>query len=276
MSKKKDVLQNSRCLVTGYKGFIGSHLYKTLENKGASVIGLDSEGGGITNKELLESMCKNIDYIFQLGAISSVPSCEQDTELAHETNVTGVFNILRTSTLHKVKRFVFASSCVVFYPTSTMYAITKAIGEMYCEFFEDKYKLPITGLRFYNVYGTGQDSNTAVIPSFIHKFKNNEPIVIEGTGEQVRDFIHVKDIVDAIIKVVEKDISGYFDIGTGHGTSITQLAHIIGNIMNKEIKLEFTEGRAGDIQGAIATKPKWFNPKYSLVEGLKKTIESYE
>jgi nucleoside-diphosphate-sugar epimerase len=276
MSKKKDVLQGSKCLITGYKGFIGSHLYKALENKGALVIGLDSESGGITNKQLLESMCKDVDYIFQLGAISSVPSCEQDSELAHETNVTGVFNILKASTLHRVKRFVFASSCVVFYPTSTMYAITKTIGETYCEFFEDKYKLPITGLRFYNVYGAGQSSNTAVIPSFIKQLKEGRLIVIEGDGKQVRDFVYIKDVVDAIIKVVEKDISGYFNIGTGQGISILDLAYMIANIMSKEAKFEFTEGRTGDIQGIVAFKPSWFNPKYTLEQGLTEIISEVE
>lgn len=272
MSKKKDVLQDSKCLVTGYKGFIGSHLCKALEDKGALVVGLDNEGGGITNKELLDSMCKDIDYVFQLGAVSSVPNCEQDAEQAHEVNVTGVFNILKTSAIHQVKRFVFASSCVVFYPTSTMYAITKTIGETYCEFFEDKYKLPITGLRFYNVYGAGQSSDTAVIPSFIKQLKEGKSIVIEGDGKQVRDFVYVKDVVDAIIKVVENDIDGYFNIGTGQGTNILDLAYMIGNIMNKEFKFEFTEGRAGDIQSIVASKPLWFKPKYTLEQGLAEVI----
>ena len=274
MSKKKDVLQDSKCLVTGYKGFIGSHLFAALRDKNAIVIGMDKEQGGVINKELLESTFKDIDYVFHLGAVANVPACEQDTKLAIETNTIGTFNILHLAALHNIKRVVFASSCVVYEPTSTMYAMTKAIGEMYCEFFQDRYNLPVTMLRFYNVYGIGQKTNIAVVPSFINKLKEDKPIVIEGTGNQIRDFIYVEDVVSAMIKVVEKNINGWADIGTGCGTSISDLAFIIASIMNKVVSIELVPGRLGDIEGAIATKPLWFNPKYTLEQGLAEIINS--
>lgn len=268
------MIKDSKCLVTGYKGFIGKRLCYALNYKGAKVIGIDTSKGGTTNRKLLYEKCKGIDYVFHLGAISTVPACAVNILEAHNTNVTGTLNVLMVAKACSVKRVVFVSSSVT-HDARTMYAITKVVGELYCKLFRDMFKLPVSILRLYNVYGVGQDSETAVIPSFIKRLKENKYIVIEGSGNQTRDFIYVDDIVSIIIEAVEKKFDGCCDVGTGMDISIKDLALLLGKIMEKQVRLEYIPVRTGDTDKSIATKPTWFTPKYSLIKGLTKTIESW-
>ena len=269
------MIKNSKCLITGCNGFIGSRLYYMLRYKEANIIGLDNRDGGVVNCKLLYENLPDIDYVFHLGAISTVPTCAVNLLEAHNVNVTGTFNVLMISKACNVKRVVFASSSVA-HDARTMYAISKVIGELYCKFFRDMFKLPVSILRLYNVYGIGQDSETAVIPSFIKKLKADEPLVIEGSGHQTRDFIYVDDVANAMIQAVEENFNGCCDIGTGRDISIRNLAYLIGKIMNKPVSLETTTSRAGDIDKSVARKPEWLELKYSLTEGLTKTIGSWK
>ena len=271
------MMKNKNVLVTGYKGFIGTHLCKELSHRGANVIGIDKEYGGITNvSHLLGRISDYIDYIFHLGAISSVPACTENPEEAHKVNVTGTFNMLSAAVKHNVKGFVFASSSVVHDPKS-MYAVTKVIGEAYCKFFDYTQRLPVVAaLRFFNVYGPGQSSNTAVIPNFIRSIKEHKKLQIEGSGSQIRDFVYVKDVVNAMIYAAENGINGCHDIGTGIGTDINSLATLIACSMDRlPVRIKYTEARTGDINTSVADKAVWFEPEYSLIKGLKETIASW-
>lgn len=269
------MIKDSKCLVTGYKGFIGSRLCYMLRYKEATIIGLDIKEGGVTNLKLLYKKCQDVDYVFHLGAISTVPTCANNILQAHNVNVSGMLNVLYASKACGVKRVVFASSSVA-HDARTMYAVTKVMGELYCKLFRDMFKLPISILRFYNVYGIGQDSEAAVIPSFIRKLKAGESLVIEGSGMQTRDFIYVDDVAQAMVQAVEDSFDGCCDIGTGIDVSIKDLAKMIGDVMQVPVKMEFTNPRAGDVDRSVARKTAWFEPKYSLAQGLKKTIESWE
>jgi UDP-glucose 4-epimerase len=272
-------MKNKNILVTGHKGFIGAHLCNELSRRGANVIGIDKEDGGITNVSLLPGIMlfpQSIDYIFHLGAISSVPACTESPFEAHDVNVTGTFNVLSAAVKYKVKGLVFASSSVVHDPKS-MYAVTKVIGEAYCKFFDYTQSLPVTALRLYNVYGPGQSSDTAVIPNFIRSIKEHKKLQIEGKGNQIRDFVYVKDVVNAMIYAAENGINGCHDIGTGIGTDINSLATLIGSIMDKlPVRIKYIGARIGDISTSIADKATWFEPEYSLINGLKETIEDWK
>ena len=269
------MIKGSKVLVTGYKGFIGNHLCYVLKYKGAKVTGMEDKNGGVINLKLLYEKCRNIDYVFHLAAISTIPACANNPLKAHDINVTGTLNVLLASKACRVKKVVFVSSSVVHDPR-TVYAVMKTIGEMYCKLFSNMFGLPVSILRLYNVYGVGQDSDTAVVPSFIRQLKEDKLIIIEGSGEQTRDFVYVEDVVDAMIQTVEDNLDGYYNIGTGRDISISDLAYLIGKIMNKPVRIEHTTGRAGDVDKSVARKPEWFEPKYSLTEGLTKTIESWK
>lgn len=267
------MIKESKCLVTGSKGFIGTRLCTILSQKGAHVRGVDINHEGVINRKLLYEKCKGMDYVFHLGAISTIPTCAVNLLDAHNTNVTGTFNVLSISKACGIKRVVFASSSVS-HDARTMYAVTKVVGELYCKFFKEMFKLPVSILRFYNVYGTGQDSKTAVIPSFIRMLKNDESIIIEGSGMQTRDFICVDDVVNAMIQAVEEGFNGCCDLGTGIDISINDLALLIGKLMNKTVHIKHIAGRAGDIDRSVANTT-WYKPKYNLTEGLTKTIECW-
>lgn len=268
------MIKNSNCLVTGHKGFIGKHLCYMLKYREANVVGIDMKDDGIVNRKLLYEKCKGIDYIFHLGAVSSVPSCADNLLEAHNVNVTGTFNLLMVAKACEVKHVVFASSSVA-HDARTMYAVTKVIGETYCKFFRTMFNLPVSILRFYNVYGVGQYSETAVIPRFIRRLKAGLPLIIEGTGTQTRDFIYVDDVASAMIQATEDNYNGHCDIGTGISISMKDLGLLIGQIMNLSVAFEYANARAGDVDKSIATKPTWFIPKYSLTDGLTKTIRSW-
>ncbi|MDD5387683.1 MAG: NAD-dependent epimerase/dehydratase family protein [Sulfuricurvum sp.] len=267
------MLKGSKCLVTGHRGFIGTRLCDLLRHREIHLVGLDKENGGVINRKLLYEKCKGVDYIFHLGAISTVPACAEDLLLAHTTNITGTFNVLSIGKACNVKRVIFASSSVS-HDARTMYAITKVVGEEYCKFFREMFKLPTSILRLYNVYGVGQSSDTAVIPSFIRKLKEDEPVIIEGSGTQSRDFIYIDDVANAMMQAADSGFDGCCDLGTGIDISITDLALLIGKLMSKTVHIKHIAGRVGDIDRSIANTT-WYKPRYSLTEGLTKTIESW-
>jgi len=134
-------------------------------------------------------------------------------------------------------------------------------------------------LRLFNVYGPGQTGAYAgVVTKFIERTSRGEPPIIYGDGEQTRDFIHVKDVANAIIKALETNITGTFNIASGKPTKIIDLAHMVISLVGLELQPIFAEPRKGDIRHSYAKIDKarevlkW-KPKIDLKQGLKELIE---
>ena len=203
--------------------------------------------------------------------------------------MTGTLNVLLAARDNKVKKVVFASSCAVYGDGKSLpkredmtltpqspYAVTKLAGEYYCQVFSEIYGLPTICLRYFNVYGTRQDSNSqyaAVIPKFIERVLDNKPPIIFGDGKQTRDFVSVKDVVEANIQAALSYTVGVFNIGKGESISINQLAELVIKIMGSKIEPVYQEPKLGEIRHSLAaiSKAKQFgySPKYDIEEALK-------
>ncbi len=270
-------------LITGGCGFVGSHMAEKLVENGDSVTIIDDFTTGkkeniskILNKvelihgdirdvDVIKKIIKNKDGVFHFAAKASVPESFQKPEEYHDVNVKGTQNIFQNAFEQGIK-VVYASSSSVYGNQSIMpikenfpynpinpYAKTKVDCEKLALEYAQK-KLEVIGMRFFNIFGERQSINYAgVITLFLDRIKKNLPPKINGNGTQIRDFIFVKDIVDANYKAMQSDVSHeFFNVGTGNETSILQLAKMVIEISKLDSSPEFGESLPGDIEKSIA------------------------
>ncbi|MBI2979878.1 MAG: SDR family oxidoreductase [Chloroflexi bacterium] len=308
-------MEQKRVVITGGAGFIGSNLAKELAKGGYNVIILDdlSTGkkgnikpilkdervefhqGSVTNFSLLRELLRDVDYVFHLAAIPSVPRSIENPQASHDVNMTGTLNVLLAARDNSVGKVIYASSCSVYGDTPVLpkredmlpnpqspYAVAKLAGEYYCRVFQQVYGLPTVCLRYFNVYGSGQDANSqyaAVIPLFIKRVSEGKPPIVFGDGEQTRDFTFVKDVVAATILAAEGRFTGIANIGAGVQSSINQLAQLIISLMQSKLKPIYESSRQGDIMHSLAdisrARAFGYDPKCSLEEGLGQTVKEF-
>ncbi len=253
--------------------------------------------GSIVDLPVLRKLFSGTDYVFHQAAIPSVPRSIKNPKASHNINATGTLNVLLAARDKDVKKVVYASSSSVYGDTPTLpkvedmtpnplspYAISKLTAEYYCRVFHEIYGLQTVSLRYFNVYGPRQDPDSpyaAVIPLFINLALAGKSPVIFGDGKQSRDFTFVKDVAEANILAAESEATGIFNIGNSQRVTINHLVRLIIKLVrNRSIKPIYKDMRVGDILHSLAdiTKAKAFgyNPKYSLEEGLKETINSFQ
>lgn len=307
-------------LVTGCAGFIGSNITEHLLSKGYKVRGLDnlSTGkkkniinflendnfdfieGDIRNLDICKKATLGVDYVLHQAALGSVPRSIKDPETSHDVNVNGFLNMLMASKQNCIKRFVYASSSSVYgddirlpklegnegNPISP-YALTKHINEKYAMLFNNLFNLPTIGLRYFNVFGKRQDTESiysAVIPIFVKKLLKNEAPTINGDGNFSRDFTFIDNVIQANIKAClssENSFGKSFNIAFGETVTLNQLFAEISKLLNVNIKPKIGPFRTGDVPHSKADikNAKEFlnyNPKYSFYEGIKITIDWYK
>jgi len=301
-----------KVVVTGGAGFIGSHLAGELARRGYHVTVIDdlSTGkvenmaefsknqnvkfvrGSITDLPLLQHALKDVHYVFHQAAIPSVPRSIASPMVSHEANITGTLNVLLAARDNAVNRVIFASSSAVYGDTPTLpineetmprplspYAVTKLAGEYYCRVFQENYRLPTVCLRYFNVYGQRQDTDSqyaAVIPIFIRNVIEGKSPVIFGDGEQTRDFAYVKDVVAGTIRAAESGATGVFNVSQGESITVKQLADVIIKLVGNKVTAVYREPRPGDIKYSLAdigkAKAFGYEPAYNLEAGLNETI----
>ncbi|MEM2099027.1 MAG: NAD-dependent epimerase/dehydratase family protein [Candidatus Bathyarchaeia archaeon] len=301
-------LKNKKILVTGGAGFIGFHLCKKLTDFCTNVTIYDnlSSGklenvhdvpkakfikGNILNlKELCST--EKTDLIFHLAAQVVVPYSMENPLEDFETNAHGTLNVLEKARKDDA-RLVFASSAAVYgnptkFPTPedygfnpfSCYGLSKVVGEQYCKMYMSQYGLDITILRFANVYGPRCHG---VIHDFLDKLERNPTkLEIIGTGLQSRDFVHVSDVVDALILAATRDnaVGQTYNIGFGKTIKIIDLAKMMLKILNLSDKTEITTTNVswqGDIDTiwfdiTKAKKELQWIPKVKLEDNLKEII----
>lgn len=312
-------LKNKKILVTGGAGFIGSHLTEKLLELGAKVIVVDnfSTGkkenlkevwnkkwlkiikGDVNDLKTLRKVFKNykFDYVLHYAAVVGVKRLEENPmEILND--IEGIKNVLNLSLKNKVKKLVLASSSEIYGEPLTLpekedgihnprdvYALVKLIGENLIQIYYQKYGLPACALRLFNVYGPRQNSSPYgfVVGIFINQVLKGKSPIIFGDGMQTRDFIYIKDNVEAtILALLNKKTAGeIINIGISRQTTILDLAERIIKLSGKNFKPKFFPKRKIDIRYRCPdiTKMKKilkFAPKYSLDEGLRLTYEWYE
>lgn len=301
-----------RVLITGGAGFIGSHLARYWSDR-AEVIVLDNlrtgfrknlEGvkvklveGDIRDMQQVSICMKGVDVVFHLAAMVSVPESVESPADCVQNNVLGTLNLLHAAADEGVQRFIFASSAAVYGNNPEMpktenmlpqpkspYAVTKLDGEHYLDFFRDHHGLSTASLRFFNVFGPGQNPGgpyASAVPVFITRALRNEPITIFGDGLQTRDFIYVSDIVSALSFLAgAKDATGIFNAGYGKSTRIDELATWVKAQTQSSSEIRFEAERAGDVRHSYAAADKlralgWL-PEWTFEKGLQVTVQSYQ
>jgi len=301
MMKKK-----TKVLVTGGAGFIGSHLVAKLVSEGMQVVVVDNlssgsienlEGsldriqfvnGDIRDQNLAKKVVRDAKVIFHLAANASVPVSVSNPEYDFQTNVIGTFNLLHASVDQNLESFVFASSAAVYGRSDDVlsegtapnpvspYGTTKLCGEMLGLSYKRCFKIPFVIARIFNVYGTR-------MPRYVmHDFywnlrKNPKELKVLGTGNQLRQFCHVSDAVDALMLIADKGRDVYNVAGT-EVVSIEELAKIFVEKISPEARITTTgTSWLGDIEKLLADISKLerlgFRPKTNLAQGIRSLIK---
>ena len=315
-----------KILITGGAGFIGSNLCEELLEKGHKVICFDNFSTGFrkniepflehSNFKLIEGDIRNLedckkavngaDYVLHQAALGSVPRSIKDPITTNEVNVDGFVNMLVVSRDAKVKRFIYAASSSTYGDSETLpkieevigkplspYAVTKYVNELYADVFSKTYNMECIGLRYFNVFGRRQDPNgayAAVIPLFVKKLINHESPVINGTGENSRDFTYVDNVIQMNLLALETTnpdaINTVYNTAYGERTTLNQLVQYLKKYLSeydpKIADIEIIHGpeRLGDIPHSLASVDKakkllGYNPQFSMKDGLKEAVKWY-
>ena len=290
-----------KVLVTGGAGFIGSHLVEELVRLKFKVVVIDNlSTGNIKNlksvkkkikfinydisKILLDKSLGNFDFVFHLAGLSKVVESFKKPKIYYKTNVLGTVNILNLIKNTKIKKFIYAASASCYgkpknIPTSekdqiktlSPYAQTKFKAEQIIMKKTFKEKFPAISLRLFNVYGprsTAKSSYSSVISVFYKKKLRNEPFTVVGDGLQTRDFIHVSDVVRAMIKAAQSKVyNQVFNVGTQKTVNINKIAKLFRG------KKKYIPERKGEIEHSLANinkikKVLKWKPKISINKGI--------
>ncbi len=316
-------------LVTGVAGFIGSNLLECLLSLGQAVVGLDNfstghprnvdealERGGIGARFRLiyadirdlgacREACNGVDIVLHQAALGSVPRSIADPVSSHDSNVSGLLNMLVAARDAKVQRVVYASSSAVYGddPGSpkreerigeslSPYAATKLVDEIYAGVFSRLYGLQTIGLRYFNVFGKRQDPHgpyAAVIPLWVSCLSANEPCTIMGDGETSRDFVYIDDVVQAnLLAATVEDASStgeVYNVACGRRTTLNELYAIIRDKTMERRRFSLPEPvyedfRPGDIRHSVADVSKirhslGYVPTRSVADGIADAIGWY-
>lgn len=276
MPGSQKIIENSKVLVTGGAGFIGSNLIDDLLHQNNKIVCLDnfSTGkkenieqhknnpnfklieGDIRNLESCKCACTGIDYVLHQAALGSVPRSINDPITTNEVNINGFLNMLVAARDANVKRFVYAASSSTYgdhpglpkvedkigKPLSP-YAVTKYVNELYADVFYKTYGLETIGLRYFNVFGRRQDPNgayAAVIPKFIHQLVQKESPTINGDGKTSRDFTYVDNVIQinqlAALSSNKEAINKVFNVAYGGRVSLIEMFESLKNNLSKNMK----------------------------------------
>lgn len=297
-----------KILITGGAGFIGSNVADKLVELGHKVVIVDNLSTGkneyVNPKAVFYKMDirdKKLESIFkkekpdivnhhaaQMDVRVSVEKPDYDADI----NLMGLLNILQNCVKYKVKKVIYISSGGVVYGETdkacketdkkdpqSPYGITKLTGETYLYFYSKVYGLKFTSLRYSNVYGPRQDPHgeAGVVAIFSRLMIANKEATIFGDGKQSRDFVFVKDVVDANIKSLKKGDGEAYNIGTGNPTSVNELFDRLSKIAGYNQKPKHVAARPGELlinylDVKKAKKELNWSPKHSSEQGLKETF----
>ena len=302
-----------KIMLTGGAGFIGSHIADLLIEEGHEVIVIDNFS---TGKEAnlnpsasfyhLDILDENLERIFiqekpevlnhhaaQVNVRESVANPIHDLEV----NIRGTVRLLELSQKYGVKKVIFASSGGAIYgeqnhfpadedhplkPLSP-YGVSKLAGEKYLYYYKQNFLLPSVSLRYANVYGPRQDpfGEAGVVAIFSQRMLTGQQTIINGSGEQTRDYVYVEDIARINVMVLKNGISGVFNVGTGKETTVNHLFQKIRSLTHSEVGNIHGEPKKGEqfrsvLSAEKAKRELGWRPLIGLDEGLKKTVNFFK
>ncbi len=306
---------DTKFVVTGGAGFIGSALVRNLLQRGIVVV-IDNLLTGkqanlkevrdqvefhhvdIRDRAGLEPILRGADTVFHLAAIPSVPRSIDEPVPSHEVNIDGTFNVLLAASKAGVRRVVYAASSSAYGDTEVLpktetmspmpkspYAAQKLLGEYYASVFSSCYGLETVSLRFFNVYGPRQDPSSpysGVLSLFMEHLLARTPPTIFGDGEQSRDFTFVEDVAELCWKASQaKGVAGkMYNAGNGNQYTLNQVWKLLQEMEGVHLPAQMGPPRPGDVRHSkadtkAAVRDLGHSPRVTIEEGLRRTLEWY-
>lgn len=287
-----------RVAILGSEGFVGKNLVELLDphfdlvtsdifdnNPRSNYVKMD-----IQNLEQVSNVLEGCDAVINLVTNTLVSSFDQVIENA-KVNIIGLLNVLEASRKNNLKKIIFTSASSLVgqtlenpvserHPTTpkTPYGITKLASEHYLRLYKELYDLDYVIFRFFNIFGPHQING--VIPNMISKINNNEPVTVFGKGNQIRDFVFIKDVASFFEKSLVSNIADnqIINMGSGKGATVMDVINLISEKLNKTPSINFQPERPGEISNFVADTTLLKSlfgktPTSSLEDGLQQTID---
>ncbi|MCW3839600.1 NAD-dependent epimerase/dehydratase family protein [Micromonospora yasonensis] len=302
-----------KIVVTGGAGFIGSNVVRAFTGVPGieELVVLDdlSTGstdnlaavdahvieGSILEPALLDRAFRDATSVIHLAAVPSVPRSIKNPLRSHHANATGTLLVLEAARRHRVGQVIVASSSSVYGRNPTLpkheslrpvplspYAVSKLATESYAIAYASCFDLAVLPFRFFNVFGPGQSAHhayAAVVPSFVSAAIEGRPLMIDGDGEQTRDFTFVGDVAAVIVDAVLRQVSSMDPVNLAFGsrTSLRRLVAELEDIFGRRLEVEHRPPRAGDVRDSQADNSalRALFPgvsRHSLRQGLEATV----
>ncbi len=298
---RKDFWKNKRVLVTGARGFVGSHLVKRLETLGALVMPVSRWQGSVdvTEKEAIEPLFRNApSVVFHLAGEALVEKGQESPYETFRTNILGTINVLELSRVYKIPRVIIASTAQVYGQgksplgeddpprPSRPYETSKTATDLLAQSYADSFNVPVVIPRFVNIYGPGDMNFTRLIPKTLQHVVHGKPVPMWGGGAK-REYLYIDDAVEAYLMLAtmssaKLEKNRIFNFGAGRPLTVEDLIKRIGKLSGSSIRIERTkEGREGEIVDQYVSWEKagrvlGWKPRVPLEEGLKRTIAWYK
>ncbi len=299
-------------LITGGAGFIGSHTTRRLLSQGHQVTVLDNLSNGrrenlpenpnlrlvvgdIADPTAVTDALDGTDRVLHLAAqVSVVASVEEPRRSCHD-NLLGYVTVLDGARRAGINRFVYASSAAVYGQPSELplretsapapsspYGLEKLVNDRYATLYRELHSLSTLGMRYFNVYGPGQDPSSpysGVISCFVDRLSKGQNLTVHGDGLQTRDFVYVGDVAQANITALSSTAEGVLNIGTGSSCTLLELIETLGKVAGISPTINHTAAREGDIRHSAMTPERLQQvfgtvPSTSLEQGLRALWEN--
>jgi UDP-glucose 4-epimerase len=286
-----------KILLLGSEGFVGHNLSQGLSQSYQVFTADQVEHGSsanytrfdITDFQSVNNLVKDVDVVINLVAHTLVSSLNDIIKNA-QINIVGILNVLEACRKNNVNKIIFTSaSSIIGDPQNfkvsekdpiipkTAYGITKMTSEHYLRLYNEIYGMNYVIFRFFNIYGPYQKNG--IIPSIYSRIRENKPISVLGKGDQVRDYVYIKDVIPFFDRSISTNIANnsIFNLGTGKGTSIMQLINIFSKTLKIDPKIEYAPQRPGEIGNFVANTNHListfgFAPTTTIDAGLQNTI----
>ena len=301
-------------MVTGAAGFIGARLSRVLEHRGYEVLGVDNLSLGrkealpasgrfmevdVSNLDEISQTMSGypIDVIFHLAGQSGGELSFSETLFDCDSNVRSTIALLEFAKLHGVSKFVHASSAAVYgdqpakpsgltesdgkTPLSP-YGVSKLAAESYLGVLSSRFAITSTSLRFFNVYGQGQDLerlNQGMLSIYLAQAIKSKNVIVKGSSERYRDFVHVDDAVEACVRAMRLVHDGHksLNVCTGQRTYVWQALEVIQEMFGHNVSIEFEAPTPGDVAGWVgnptqARRELGWSPKIAFDEGFREMV----